>query len=145
MKRYLLYLNTNISYHSYGLLLWRIIGGSMMVYNHGWGKIKAGPEKWNRLGHALTDIIGFEFLSTFFGFMAAFSESVCALLIIIGLFTRPASILLFFTMFVAIMNHIMDSEMPELAILYCLLSLVLILSGPGKLSLDQMWFSKLKN
>ena len=145
MKRYLLYLNTNISYHSYGLLLLRIIGGSMMVYNHGWGKIKAGPEKWNRLGHALTDIIGFEFLSTFFGFMAAFSESVCALLIIIGLFTRPASILLFFTMFVAIMNHIMDSEMPELAIMYCLLSLVLILSGPGKLSLDKMWFSKLKN
>jgi len=145
MKRYLLYLNTNSSYHSYGLLLLRIIGGSMMVYNHGWGKIKAGPEKWNRLGHALTDIIGFEFLSTFFGFMAAFSESVCALLIIIGLFTRPASILLFFTMFVASMNHIMDSEMPELAIMYCLLSLVLILSGPGKLSLDKMWFSKLKN
>ena len=138
-------MNTNISYHSYGLLLLRIIGGSMMVYNHGWGKITAGPEKWNRLGHALTDIIGFEFLSTFFGFMAAFSESVCALLIIIGLFTRPASILLFFTMFVAIMNHIMDSEMPELAIMYCLLSLVLILSGPGKLSLDQIWFSKLKN
>ena len=145
MKRYLLYLNTNISYHLYGLLLLRIIGGSMMVYNHGWGKITAGPEKWNRLGHALTDIIGFEFLSTFFGFMAAFSESVCALLIIIGLFTRPASTLLFFTMFVAIMNHIMDSEMPELAIMYCLLSLVLILSGPGKFSLDQMWFSKQKN
>jgi len=145
MKRYLLYLNTNISYHSYGLLLLRIIGGSMMVYNHGWGKITAGPEKWNRLGHALTDIIGFEFLSTFFGFMAAFSESVCALLIIIGLFTRPASILLFFTMFVAMMNHIMDSEMPELAIMYCLLSLVLILSGPGKFSLDKMWFSKIKN
>ena len=145
MKRYLLYLNTNISYHSYGLLLLRIIGGSMMVYNHGWGKITAGPEKWNRLGHTLTDIIGFEFLSTFFGFMAAFSESVCALLIIIGLFTRPASILLFFTMFVASMNHIMDSEMPELAIMYCLLSLVLILSGPGKFSLDQMWFSKQKN
>ena len=145
MKRYLLYLNTNISYHSYGLLLLRIIGGSMMVYNHGWGKITAGPEKWNRLGHALTDFIGLEFLSTFFGFMAAFSESVCALLIIIGLFTRPASILLFFTMFVASMNHIMDSEMPELAIMYCLLSLVLILSGPGKFSLDQKWFFKLNN
>ena len=145
MKRYLLYLNTNISYHSYGLLLLRIIGGSMMVYNHGWGKITAGPEKWNRLGHALTDIIGFEFLSTFFGFMAAFSESVCALLIVIGLFTIPASILLSFTMFVASLNHIMDSEMPELAIMYCLSSLVLILSGPGKFSLDQKWFSKLNN
>ena len=145
MKRYLLYLNTNSTYHSYGLLLLRIIGGSMMVYNHGWGKITAGPEKWNRLGHALTDIIGFEFLSTLFGFMAAFSESVCALLIVIGLFTIPASILLSFTMFVAIMNHIIDNEMPELAIMYCLLSLVLIVSGPGNYSLDQKWFSKIKN
>jgi len=49
----------------------------MMVYNHGWGKITAGPEKWNRLGHALTDIIGFEFLSTFFGFgVLVFSKTV---------------------------------------------------------------------
>ena len=128
MRRVLSYLIINSSNHSQGLLLMRIIGGSMMVYNHGWGKITAGPEKWNRLGHALTDIIGFEFLSTFFGFMAAFSESVCALLIVIGLFTRPALILLFFTMFVAIMNHIIDNEMPELAIMYCLLSLVLIVS-----------------
>jgi len=43
------------------------------------------------------------------------------------------------------MNHIMDSEMPELAIMYCVLSLVLILSGPGKFSLDKKWFSKLNN
>jgi len=145
MRRVLSYLIINSSNHSQGLLLMRIIGGSMMVYNHGWGKITAGPEKWNRLGHALTDIIGFEFLSTFFGFMAAFSESVCALLIVIGLFTRPALILIFFTMFVAIMNHIIDNEMPELAIMYCLLSLVLIVCGPGNYSLDQKWFSKLKN
>ena len=138
-------LTTNSNYHSSGLLILRIIGGLMMVFNHGWGKITAGPEKWNRLGHALTDIIGFEFLSTFFGFMAAFSESVCALLIVIGLFTIPASILLFFTMFVAIMNHIIDNEMPELAIMYCLLSLVLMVSGPGNYSLDQKWFSKLNN
>ena len=145
MRRYLSYLIPNSNYHSQGLLLLRIIGGLMMVFNHGWGKITAGPEKWDRIGHALTDIIGSEFLSTFFGFMAAFSESVCALLIVIGLFTIPASILLFFTMFVAIMNHIIDNEMPELAIMYCLLSLVLMVSGPGIYSLDQKWFSKIKN
>ena len=145
LRSVLTYLTTNSNYNSLGLLLLRIIGGLMMVYNHGWRKITADPEKWNRLGHALTDFIGLEFLSIFFGFMAAFSESVCALLIIIGLFTRPASILLFFTMFVASMNHIMDSEMPELAIMYCLLSLVLIVSGPGNFSLDHKYFSKLQD
>ena len=40
-----------------------------------------------------------------FGFMA-FSESVCAILIMFGLFTQPASILLGFTMLVAAMHHI---------------------------------------
>ena len=141
MKSVLSYLTTNSNYHSLGLLLLRIIGGSMMVYNHGWGKITAGPEKWDRLGNALTDFIGIEFLSTFFGFMAAFSESVCALLIVIGLFTRPASILLLFTMFVASMNHIIDGEMPELAIMYFTVTFVIILIGPGKFSLDHKYFS----
>ena len=145
LRSVLSYLTTNSNYHSSGLLILRIIGGLMMVYNHGWGKITAGQERWDRIGHALTDIIGFEFLSTFFGFMAAFSESVCALLIVIGLFTIPASILLSFTMFVAIMNHIIDNELPELAIMYCLLLLVLIVSGPGNYSLDQKWFFKTKN
>ena len=141
LRSVLSYLTTNSNYHSSGLLILRIIGGLMMVYNHGWGKITAGPEKWNRLGHALTDFIGLEFLSIFFGFMAAFSESVCALLIIIGLFTRPASILLFFTMFVASMNHIVDGEMPELAIMYFTVIFVIILIGPGKFSLDHKYFS----
>jgi len=145
MKRYLLYLNTNSSYHSHGLLLLRIIGGSMMVYNHGWEKITAGPEKWDRLGHALTDIIGFEFLSIFFGFMAAFSESVCAFLIVIGLFTLPATILLLFTMFIASINHVIDGEMPELAIMYFAVTLALILIGPGKFSLDHKYFSTFRD
>ena len=145
MKRCLLYLNTNSSYHSHGLLLLRIIGGSMMVYNHGWGKITAGPEKWDRLGHALTDIIGFEFLSIFFGFMAAFSESVCALLIVIGLFTLPATILLLFTMFIALINHVIDGEMPELAIMYFAVTLALILIGSGKFSLDHKYFSTFRD
>ena len=134
-------MKTNNSYYSHGLLIMRIIIGSMMVYNHGWGKITAGPEKWDRLGNALTDFIGIEFLNTFFGFMAAFSESVCALLIVIGLFTRPASILLLFTMFVASMNHIIDGEMPELAIMYFTVTFVIILIGPGKFSLDHKYFS----
>ena len=43
------------------------------------------------------------------------------------------------------MNHIIDNELPELAIMYCLLLLVLIVSGPGNHSLDQKWFFKTKN
>ena len=65
-------------YVSYSLLILRVIASVMMIINHGWNKILAGQEKWNRLGTALTDFIGIDFMSVFFGFMAAFSESIDA-------------------------------------------------------------------
>ena len=114
----------------------------MMIINHGWNKILAGQEKWNRLGTALTDFIGIEFMSVFFGFMAAFSESIGMVMVIFGFFTRPAAFLLLFTMFVASMNHLVDGKFPELAIMYLIVMLALLISGPGKFSLDYKFFSQ---
>ena len=125
-----------------GLLLLRIVFGSLMFYSHGLNKILAGPERWGRLGGALTDLIGLDFLRTFFGFMASFSESVCALLIAIGLFTRLSSFLLFFTMFIASAKHFADGDLPEMALLYGVFCFFLILTGPGKYSLDKKYFFK---
>jgi len=136
------YLYPNNLYLSYSLLILRFIPSIMMIYNHGWSKITAGYEKWERLGTALTDFIGLEYLNVFFGFMAALSESAVMIFVVVGLFTRPATLLLLFTMFVASVNHIVDGEFPELAILYLLIMLVLFICGPGKLSLDYHYFSK---
>tara|TARA_B100001758_G_scaffold108032_1_gene92529 strand:+ start:749 stop:1192 length:444 start_codon:yes stop_codon:yes gene_type:complete len=129
-------------YVSYSLLILRVIASVMMIINHGWNKILAGQEKWNRLGTALTDFIGIDFMSVFFGFMAAFSESIGMVMVIFGIFTRPAAFLLLFTMFVASMNHLVDGEFPELAIMYLIVMLVLLISGPGKFSLDYKFFSQ---
>lgn len=129
-------------YVSYSLLILRVIASVMMIINHGWNKILAGQEKWNRLGTALTDFIGIEFMSVFFGFMAAFSESIGMVMVIFGIFTRPAAFLLLFTMFVASMNHLVDGKFPELAIMYLIVMLVLLISGPGKFSLDYKFFSQ---
>ena len=129
-------------YVSYSLLILRVIASVMMIVNHGWNKILAGQEKWNRLGTALTDFIGIDFMSVFFGFMAAFSESIGMVMVIFGIFTRPAAFLLLFTMFVASMNHLVDGEFPELAIMYLIVMLVLLISGPGKFSLDYKFFSQ---
>ena len=136
------YLYPNNLYLSHSLLILRFIPSIMMIYNHGWSKITAGYEKWERLGAALTDFIGLEYLNVFFGFMAALSESAVMIFVVVGLFTRPAALLLLFTMFVASVNHIVDGEFPELAILYLLIMLVLFICGPGKLSLDYHYFSK---
>ena len=129
-------------YVSYSLLILRVIASVMMIINHGWNKILAGQDKWNRLGTALTDFIGIDFMSVFFGFMAAFSESIGMVMVIFGIFTRPAAFLLLFTMFVASMNHLVDGEFPELAIMYLIVMLVLLISGPGKFSLDYKFFSQ---
>ena len=129
-------------YVSYSLLILRVIASVMMIINHGWNKILAGQEKWNRLGTALTDFIGIDFMSVFFGFMAAFSESIGMVMVLFGIFTRPAAFLLLFTMFVASMNHLVDGEFPELAIMYLIVMLVLLISGPGKFSLDYKFFSQ---
>ena len=129
-------------YVSYSLLILRVIASVMMIINHGWNKILAGQEKWNRLGTALTDFIGIDFMSVFFGFMAAFSESIGMVMVIFGIFTRPAAFLLLFTMFVASMNHLVDGKFPELAIMYLIVMLVLLISGPGKFSLDYKFFSE---
>jgi|TARA_Y100000994_G_scaffold232805_1_gene220319 putative oxidoreductase len=132
----------NDLYLSYSLLILRVIASVMMIINHGWNKILAGQEKWNRLGTALTDFIGIDFMSVFFGFMAAFSESIGMVMVIFGIFTRPAAFLLLFTMFVASMNHLVDGKFPELAIMYLIVMLVLLISGPGKFSLDYKFFSQ---
>ena len=129
-------------YVSYSLLILRVIASVMMIINHGWNKILAGQEKWNRLGTALTDFIGIDFMSGFFGFMASFSESIGMFMVICGIFTRPAAFLLLFTMFVASMNHLVDGEFPELAIMYLIVMLVLLISGPGKFSFDYKFFSQ---
>ena len=129
-------------YVSYSLLILRVIASVMMIINHGWNKILAGQEKWNRLGTAFTDFSGIDFMSVFFGLMAAFSESIGMVMVIFGIFTRPAAFLLLFTMFVASMNHLVDGKFPELAIMYLIVMLVLLISGPGKFSLDYKFFSQ---
>jgi len=133
---------SNFNKRDYSLFVVRVVFGLLMFINHGIFKITAGTEKWKKLGSVVTDIIGFEFLNIFLGFMAAFSESICAIFIVLGLFNRLASILLFITMVIASMKHFIDGSFPELAMLYCIFCLGLILSGPGRYSLDYMIFWK---
>lgn len=127
----------NKSYPHLSLLLARIATGGLMFYLHGWSKLLAGPNRWERLGSTITNFIGLDFLSIPLGFMASFAESIAALLLLIGLFTRPASFLLSFTMLVAVIKKLPDGlKGAELPLLFLTLSLIIMLSGAGKLSID---------
>ena len=73
--------------------------------------------------------------------MAAFSESIGGLLLIFGFFTRPAAMLMLFTMFMAALMHFTNgdglkgaSHAIEVGIVF----ISIIISGAGKYSLDKL-------
>ena len=124
-----------------GLLVARVGLGAMFMA-HGWPKIVGGPEKWEKLGGAMTTF-GIDFAPTFWGFMAAFAEFGGGLLLLAGFLTRPALALLIATMLVATAKHMVAgdgfrgwSHAAEALIMFA----GLFLMGPGKLSLDHKLF-----
>jgi len=123
-------------YRDVGLLIVRIGFGMGFLFYHGWGKLTGGPERWAAVGGAM-EHLGIGFGHTFFGFMAAFSESVGGVLIALGLFFRPACALLAFTMFIAATQHYVTGRgNPGHAVKNLFLFVGFVLIGPGKYSLD---------
>jgi putative oxidoreductase len=76
--------------------------------------------------------------------VAALSEFVGGLLIALGLLTRPAASLVLITLLVAAFwVHSADPfAKKEMALLYASCMIALLLTGPGKWSLDAKWFRR---
>ena len=125
-------------YHDAGLLLLRVTLGTFFIYMHGWPKLAGGVARWRELGRA-TRHIGISFAPEFWGFMAAFAESVGCALFVLGLAFRPASALVAATLIMAsIMMYstkgLSAAAHPiELAIVF----FCFIFIGPGKFSFDK--------
>ncbi|GIS47547.1 MAG: hypothetical protein Ct9H90mP20_2170 [Candidatus Neomarinimicrobiota bacterium] len=64
--------------------------------------------------------------------MAAFAESICAIMVLVGLLNQPAAFLVAFTMLVAAMHHITGTGSPENAWIYFSIFSAIFLLGPGK-------------
>jgi putative oxidoreductase len=123
-----------------GNLVLRIAVGLLFV-NAGWGKI-TNPDMWPQLGSSMGNL-GISFAPSFWGFMAAISEFGGGICLILGLLVRPASTFMAFTMLVALTvvwpqgpmtQEAMGKAMPALLCLIIFVSLML--TGPGKCSLD---------
>lgn len=118
------------------LLLLRLTFGGLMIINHGWGKLEkllgAEPIKFG-------DPIGIGAEASLS--LAVFSEVVCSALLVVGLFTRWASVPALITMLVAaLIVHGGDPiDHKESALLFGTAYLVLLLMGPGRYSLDGWW------
>lgn len=127
-----------------GWLLLRV-GIGISIFLHGFPKLTGGTEMWTAIGGSM-GIFGINFAPTFWGFLAAVAESIGGLLFALGLFFRPAAIMLTGTMIVALATHLAagDDFMRfghALDLLIVFASAILI--GAGKYSFDAKFLPKI--
>lgn len=109
-----------------GLLILRVFTGAALL-THGWGKMFGG------LGGFIENVGKM-------GFLAAFAESFGAILLAIGLLTRPAAFLIAATMAGAALkvHGGQGFSGQEMAWLYFFPALFFLLKGAGKWSVDAL-------
>lgn len=129
------------NYINFGLLFYRIALGASMFY-HGYLKYLGGSDGLYKVGAMLAPLGvtgGYELLGT----LAAYSEMVGGILIILGLFTRIGSLLVIGPLAMATILHInggffgwdYPSQMGFGA-------MMLFFAGAGRYSLDNSLFNK---
>jgi putative oxidoreductase len=121
----------------FAVLLLRM-GAGVLMLPHGWDKfqsILAG--NWD-----FPDPIGIS--STASMLLTVFAEFICSIALILGVLTRPAAIILAFTMavaaFVVLAKEPLDVK--EHALLYLIIFMGIFLLGPGRFSMDQKLVNK---
>lgn len=128
-----------------GILVLRLGVGLTFLLVHGLPKIQGGPDMWAKIGGAMGNV-GISFAPEFWGFMAAASEFGGGLLLLLGLFTRPASAFMAFTMLMATFQHLHKLDpwgtvSNPLRLFTVFVALVFL--GAGKYSLDA-WLARRK-
>ena len=116
------------------MFLLRLGLGSFLFLNHGLMKLN----RFSDLKDKFSD--PFHVGSSTSLMMVLFAEAVCSLLMVLGLLTRLAAFVLII-LFVTII-FIIDKDQPflksEMATLYLIASITVLLCGPGKWSLDRL-------
>lgn len=121
-----------------GIFIFRVVFGLILLFGHGIGKLNViltGQDI------QFMDPIGLGKNLSFY--LVVFAEVICALLLILGLFTRVSAAILTFTFLVVLMVHFNDGfAVLELRLFYLFSYIALTITGGGKFSLDQILFNK---
>lgn len=126
----------------WGLLIGRLGFAGLLIGFHGWARF-GRAFGYTVLGQQWTFVeivagLGFPFPAVF-AVLSAFSESIGALLLGLGLFTRFAALALAINMGVATFSEAYKGDPFELPGLYFLLSLIFLAVGGGRFSIDRLW------
>lgn len=124
-----------------GLLLLRIVAGLVLLYGHGFEKLGV---IFSGQPIQFMDPIGLGPKTSFF--MAAFAEGICSILLVLGLFSRFASLVLSINFVVIFIFHAFivgdGFQVLELRFLYLMTFVALTFLGPGRRSLDYLLFGR---
>jgi uncharacterized membrane protein YphA (DoxX/SURF4 family) len=130
---------------TFGHLFLRISTGLMIFYIHGWHKLEGwiaylqNGAPWK----LAEEVAGMHFPAPIASaVVATLVQFICSLFIIVGLFTRINALLLFGALSGAILQNLLASRDPQLAIMYTLVVLTLAIMGGGRISLDARLFAK---
>ena len=117
------------------ILFMRIFIGAMML-THGIGKL----QNYNAIVNSFPDPLGIGSAVSFA--IITFVEVGCSVLIIMGLFTRLATLPLIFGMFVATFIAFPDKSFAagELSFVYMGIYIMLLISGGGRYTIDAFMF-----
>ena len=145
MKQFLFNCGTRDHTASFGIFLFRVMIGLMMLVGHGIPKI----EKFATLKEKfyIPDFFPFAYMSSAVSLSACIAAEVgAAALIILGLATRPAAFILGFTMVVAAFGTHGGADWfgggKEMAILYLISMIGIILTGAGSISIDSRLYKE---
>ncbi len=119
-----------------GWLILRLGIGATFLFVHGGPKLLAGTEKWAWLGGAMGHL-GITFAPAFWGFLAALSEGLGGLLLMLGLFVRPAAAFMLVTMLVAALHHHAQGDSFVYPLELAVVFLALLIGGSGRYALGR--------
>lgn len=116
------------------LFVLRVFAAGFILFGHGWGKIMNVINGNFQFG----DPIGLGPEVSLI--LAAFAEGICAIFILVGAYTRLASLILMINLSVAVLFYHFPAGDSfggmEPALLYLLIFTTIFLIGPGKFSVD---------
>lgn len=124
----------------WGLLVMRLGYSSLLIGLHGGARLVRAFD-YVVLGQPWTFVnlvrnLGFPF-PPLFAVLSALAESIAALFVALGLFTRWAALMIAIDMTVALYNETSKGDPFELPALYFLIALVLVVAGGGRYTVDR--------
>ncbi len=122
--------------YNLGLLILRAASGLILAFGHGWGKLT----NFSEMSTQFADPFGFGMAASLV--LTVFAEFFCAIAVALGILARVATlpiIIMFLT--VVLIIHANDPwSKQEFGLLYLIPFVTILLTGPGKYSLDNLIF-----